>query len=63
MSLLDFAERDCPYCGEPVLLALDPSVPEQQYTEDCRVCCRPMVVQLRIDADGGYELRLQREDD
>jgi hypothetical protein len=34
----------CPCCGEPITLLLDPSVPEQEYVEDCEVCCRPMIV-------------------
>jgi Cysteine-rich CPXCG len=35
---------DCPACGEPVELSVDTSVPEQEYVEDCTVCCRPMAV-------------------
>ena len=34
----------CPYCGEPVELLIDTTLPRQQYVEDCEVCCRPMVV-------------------
>jgi hypothetical protein len=35
---------DCPACGEPIELSVDTSVPEQEYVEDCSVCCRPMAV-------------------
>jgi Cysteine-rich CPXCG len=38
---------DCPACGEPAALAVDTSVPEQSYYEDCPVCCRPMEVFVR----------------
>ncbi len=32
----------CPSCGEPVALAIDTSAgDEQEYVEDCAVCCRP----------------------
>lgn len=34
----------CPYCGEEISLTLDLSEPEQEYIEDCSVCCRPMMV-------------------
>ncbi len=34
----------CPNCGERVTILLDCSVAEQHYTEDCSVCCRPIVV-------------------
>ena len=40
----------CPYCGEPISMVLDLSVPEQTYIEDCEVCCRP--IQIRYAADG-----------
>ena len=32
----------CPYCGEAVLIAIDPGSGEsQEYVEDCQVCCQP----------------------
>ena len=34
----------CPHCWERIVVSVDTSVPEQQYVEDCSVCCRPMVV-------------------
>lgn len=43
----------CPHCGETNELSLDPgSGPEQQYVEDCQVCCRPWRVTVRYGADG-----------
>jgi hypothetical protein len=43
----------CPYCGEPNEIGLDPgSGPVQDYIEDCQVCCRPWRVELRYRADG-----------
>jgi hypothetical protein len=43
----------CPHCGEANELSLDPgSGPEQQYVEDCQVCCRPWRVTVRYGADG-----------
>ncbi len=38
------ASIDCPYCGEQIELAIDCSVEQQEYTEDCSVCCRPIIV-------------------
>ncbi|MBN1237295.1 MAG: CPXCG motif-containing cysteine-rich protein [Gammaproteobacteria bacterium] len=34
----------CPHCWERIVVAVDTSVPQQQYVEDCSVCCRPIVV-------------------
>jgi len=42
----------CPYCGETITVLVDDSVPDQNYIEDCQVCCRPMVLHTGVDADG-----------
>ncbi len=34
----------CPCCWERIEIVLDLSAPEQQYVEDCFVCCRPIVI-------------------
>ena len=39
----------CPYCGEAMEIMIDPSVTEQQYIEDCQVCCRPITLKIEID--------------
>ena len=41
----------CPYCGEPISMLLDLSVPEQTYIEDCEVCCRPIRVRYATDGE------------
>ena len=41
----------CPYCGELIDVLLDPSMPQQNYIEDCQVCCRPIIFDVRVDAD------------
>jgi hypothetical protein len=39
---------DCPSCGESMALEIDTFAgDEQEYTEDCPVCCRPMDVFVR----------------
>jgi hypothetical protein len=40
----------CPYCGEENTLLIDPSLGEQDYVEDCQVCCQPMRVRASLDA-------------
>ena len=32
----------CPYCWQEISFVLDLSVAEQNYIEDCEVCCRPI---------------------
>jgi hypothetical protein len=38
----------CPYCGQPITLLVDASCTEQEYVEDCEVCCRPMLISARL---------------
>jgi transcription elongation factor Elf1 len=36
----------CPYCWEEISVLVDISVSDQQYVEDCEVCCNP--IQLHV---------------
>jgi DNA-directed RNA polymerase subunit RPC12/RpoP len=43
----------CQACGEEIVIPIDASAgASQQYVEDCPVCCRANVIQVRIDDDG-----------
>ena len=43
----------CPTCGESIVIPLDPSAgDEQQYVEDCPVCCNPNVVRVEFFGPG-----------
>jgi len=47
----------CPYCGEPNEIAIDAGGgTNQDYVEDCQVCCRPWRVTVVYDAAGGAEI-------
>ena len=41
----------CPYCGEQLEVAVDWSIRQQEYVEDCQVCCQPMILSVTIDED------------
>ena len=43
-----YVDRDCPWCGERLEMTIDGSVGDQEYVEDCQVCCAPIVVTVRI---------------
>ena len=56
-------ESECPYCGEPLDLAVDESAGRRQaYVEDCAICCRPIEIRVAV-ADGAVEVSLRRQDD
>ncbi len=42
---------------------VDPSVPEQTYTEDCQVCCRPIIVHYYIDEEDEAAISVRQEDE
>ena len=46
-------EISCPYCGETVEINVDPTGgAQQEYVEDCPVCCQPWQVHVEVDPDG-----------
>ncbi|WP_421910367.1 CPXCG motif-containing cysteine-rich protein [Marinobacter sp.] len=49
MSALDSVLVQCPYCWETLDISVDPSVEDQEYVEDCQVCCQPILVHVVLD--------------
>ncbi len=48
------ANYQCAVCGEEIETVVDESQGlEQEYIEDCAVCCRPNVLRVSIDPDTG----------
>ena len=52
MNKVDAKDVQCPYCGESIEVLIDCSVPEQDYIEDCQVCCCPINFYVTADEDG-----------
>jgi hypothetical protein len=50
-----FERVDCPYCGESIEIFIDTSIPEQQYIEDCQVCCRPITIKAEVSYTADFE--------
>ncbi len=54
----------CPHCGESVEITLDPSGGDQQeYIEDCEVCCNPWSVVVHFDVEGKAEVEVSALDE
>ncbi len=53
----------CPYCDEVITVLVDDSVSEQRYVEDCEVCCRPIVMDVSVDADGSVAVIARSENE
>ena len=54
---------ECPYCGETNEVTLDPgSGSDQEYVEDCQVCCRAWLMHVRYARDGSVDIEVIRSD-
>ncbi|TLG99024.1 CPXCG motif-containing cysteine-rich protein [Bizionia argentinensis JUB59] len=42
-------EFQCPYCWETISMLLDSSQPEQEYVEDCEICCNPIQISVKFE--------------
>ena len=53
MTQSELAEKtiQCPYCGESIGILVDCSIDEQEYIEDCQVCCCPIIINATVDDD------------
>lgn len=63
MNGLYEASIGCPYCGEAGIVMVDESAGEQACIEDCHVCCRPILIQVRFSMGGDVSVEAKREDD
>ena len=52
----------CSACGEEIVVPIDLSAgEEQEYVEDCPVCCRPHRLRVEEDASGRVTLQAEAE--
>ena len=52
----------CPCCGEENEAVVDCSAgPQQIYTEDCAVCCRPIVLNVAVSEAEGISVIAESE--
>ena len=62
--MLEAVRLECPYCGEYFEASADTSSGDQDYIEDCPVCCRPIELHLATGPDGELlSLTPRREDE
>ncbi len=63
MSATETVPTRCPYCAAPIELVIDCSTPDQEYVEDCEVCCRPIIIRATVDANGQVDVDTHQEDE
>ncbi len=58
----DEASYICEACGEEIVVPVDLSAgEEQEYVEDCPVCCAPNLIHVELEADGTARVWAERE--
>lgn len=63
MNQLEERQIECPYCGETLDILIDGSVDQQNYIEDCQVCCRPINFDVTLNHNGEISITVSHEDD
>lgn len=53
----------CPYCGEPSSISVGVEEEDEEFVQDCPVCCRPWKVRIRIRRDGTADVSVEAEGD
>ncbi len=52
----------CDSCGEDIVIPVDPSAGNnQEYVEDCPVCCHPNMIRVQITGDGHINVSAKME--
>jgi hypothetical protein len=63
MNELQQKDVQCPYCGESINILIDCSIPQQNYIEDCQVCCRPITIDVTMDQEGDFSVVTSHENE
>jgi len=63
MTLLDSHTIQCPYCWEQIELSIDNSLEEQEYIEDCQVCCNPIIITVNTVLGGSPQIEARQENE
>lgn len=63
MGFLTEETVSCPYCGEAIEVLIDPQEAGQQYTEDCQVCCKPILFNVSVDSMGNLSVFVRDENE
>jgi transcription elongation factor Elf1 len=53
----------CPYCGESIEVLIEAADHDQEYIEDCQVCCRPITFNVNSAMEGDLTISVRTEDD
>lgn len=61
MEIVQTATLQCPYCWERIEIVVDCTIMEQEYVEDCSVCCSPIIVTVVASGDSEVQVEARTE--
>ncbi|NQZ23683.1 MAG: CPXCG motif-containing cysteine-rich protein [Colwellia sp.] len=63
MNQLTEKSVGCPYCGQTINVLIDPADLNQQYIEDCQVCCKPINFLVSESVNGELGVNVYSDDE
>ncbi len=64
MSLEQYEDFICPYCGQTNQLSVDVmGGTTQEFVVDCEVCCAPIAVRLKMRGEDVLTLEVRKENE
>lgn len=57
----DEIDVTCPVCGEPSTISVTSEEEDEEFVQDCPVCCRPWQVRVKVRRDGSVEVSVSAE--
>ncbi len=51
MVIIENIDITCPYCHSKTDISIDCTAGDQEYIEDCHVCCAPINLNIYIDEE------------
>ncbi|WP_126452365.1 CPXCG motif-containing cysteine-rich protein [Sulfuriflexus mobilis] len=61
--MIEAINISCPYCGEVFETTADCSAGDQEYIEDCQICCRPILIALQVSDTTLINVEARRDDE
>jgi len=63
MHQLNERTISCPYCGEAIAVLVDNEDIEQEYIEDCQICCSPITFVISSSNSGDITVSVHSENE
>lgn len=63
MTMLSEERIACPYCGESITVLIDDTDSNEEYIEDCQVCCRPITFNVTTHMSGELYVSVRSENE